>query len=262
MTIMPAQTTFVPEPDAARPPACLYAGDVMHQRMKPVGHRFRYRVYSLLIDLDRLDEADRLSPLFSVNGANVASFHEADHLRGADQPSLRAHVDALLAEAGLEQRAARIELACYPRIFGQVFNPLSVYYAYDDAGQPLALVYEVRNTFGDWRAYLLDDLERDGTVVRATHDKDFHVSPFLPVEGLSYRFTFRPPPLDGRGTVAVAMQVSTYSLKTLADAFVPLMDQGGSLVGLDFDNQQAWPAYNWMGVAKSALQSVSRYLAR
>jgi enoyl-[acyl-carrier protein] reductase I len=62
--------------------------------------------------------------------------------------------------------------------------------------------------------------------------------------------------------VSVAMHISTYSLKTLADAFVPLMDDGGSFVGLDFDNQQAWPAYNWMGVAKSALQSVSRYLAR
>ena len=62
--------------------------------------------------------------------------------------------------------------------------------------------------------------------------------------------------------VAVAMQISTYSLKTLVDAFLPLMGPGGSFVGLDFDNQHAWPAYNWMGVAKSALQSLSRYLAR
>ena len=62
--------------------------------------------------------------------------------------------------------------------------------------------------------------------------------------------------------VAIAMHVSTYSLKALADAFVPLMTEGGSIVGLDFDNSQAWPAYNWMGVAKSALQSVSRYLAK
>ncbi len=62
--------------------------------------------------------------------------------------------------------------------------------------------------------------------------------------------------------VAVAMHVSTYSLKALADAFVPLMGPGGAFVGLDFDNRQAWPAYNWMGVAKSALQSVSRYLAK
>jgi enoyl ACP reductase len=62
--------------------------------------------------------------------------------------------------------------------------------------------------------------------------------------------------------VAVAMQISAYSLKTLADAFVPLMDGGGSIVGLDFDNTVAWPAYNWMGVAKSALESVNRYLAK
>ena len=62
--------------------------------------------------------------------------------------------------------------------------------------------------------------------------------------------------------VAVAMHISAYSLKALADAFVPLMTNGGSIVGLDFDNTVAWPAYNWMGVAKSALESVSRYLAR
>jgi enoyl-[acyl-carrier protein] reductase I len=62
--------------------------------------------------------------------------------------------------------------------------------------------------------------------------------------------------------VSVALHVSAYSLKALAEAFVPLMTNGGSIVGLDFDNTVAWPAYNWMGVAKSALESVSRYLAK
>lgn len=62
--------------------------------------------------------------------------------------------------------------------------------------------------------------------------------------------------------VAVAMHISAYSLKALAEAFAPLMTNGGSIVGLDFDNTVAWPAYNWMGVAKSALESVSRYLAK
>ncbi len=62
--------------------------------------------------------------------------------------------------------------------------------------------------------------------------------------------------------VAVAVHVSAYSLKVLAESFVPLMTGGGAFVGLDFDNRQAWPAYNWMGVAKSALQSVNRYLAK
>jgi len=62
--------------------------------------------------------------------------------------------------------------------------------------------------------------------------------------------------------VSLAMNISTYSFKALADAFVPLMTNGGSLVGLDFDNSVAWPAYNWMGVAKSALESLNRYLAK
>ncbi|MFM7828906.1 MAG: enoyl-ACP reductase FabI, partial [Actinomycetota bacterium] len=62
--------------------------------------------------------------------------------------------------------------------------------------------------------------------------------------------------------VSTALQISAYSLKTLADAFVPLMTAGGSIIGLDFDNTVAWPAYNWMGVAKSALESTNRYLAK
>jgi meromycolic acid enoyl-[acyl-carrier protein] reductase len=66
----------------------------------------------------------------------------------------------------------------------------------------------------------------------------------------------------GWDDVSVALHVSTYSLKALADAFVPLMTSGGSLVGLDFDARVAWPAYDWMGVAKAALESTSRYLAR
>ena len=63
--------------------------------------------------------------------------------------------------------------------------------------------------------------------------------------------------------VAVALQISTYSLKTLAEVVTPLMPNGGSIVGLDFDNStQAWPAYDWMGVAKAGLEATSRYLAR
>jgi meromycolic acid enoyl-[acyl-carrier-protein] reductase len=62
--------------------------------------------------------------------------------------------------------------------------------------------------------------------------------------------------------VSVAIHISAYSLKALADAFVPLMTDGGTFVGLDFDNTVAWPAYNWMGVAKSALESTNRYLAK
>ena len=89
------------------------------------------------------------------------------------------------------------------------------------------------------------------------------------VDGVLHAIAYAPPVCLG-GTfmeaawddVSVAVQVSAYSLKTLADAFVPLMTNGGSIVGLDFDATVAWPAYDWMGVAKAALESTSRYLAR
>ncbi|MDF1609865.1 DUF1365 domain-containing protein [Hoeflea sp. YIM 152468] len=178
----------------AQASACLYVGDVMHQRMKPVGHRFRYKVYSLLIDLDRLDDADRLSPLFSVNGANLMSFYEADHLRGTAETSLRRHIDTLLRDGGLEQPAARIALACYPRIFGQVFNPLSVFYAYAASGHLVALVYAVRNTFGEHHTYVCKvepgDISPAG--IRQSRSKLFYVSPFVEME-TRYRFRMSVP---------------------------------------------------------------------
>jgi enoyl-[acyl-carrier protein] reductase I len=89
------------------------------------------------------------------------------------------------------------------------------------------------------------------------------------VDGVLHSIGFAPASCLGENfmdapwsDVSMAMNISTYSLKTLADAFVPLMTDGGSIVGLDFDNTVAWPAYNWMGVAKSALESLNRYLAR
>jgi enoyl-[acyl-carrier protein] reductase I len=89
------------------------------------------------------------------------------------------------------------------------------------------------------------------------------------VDGALHAIGFAPANTLGGGfleagwdDVAVALHVSAYSLKALADVVVPLMPEGGSLVGLDFDARVAWPAYDWMGVAKAALESTARYLAR
>lgn len=90
-----------------------------------------------------------------------------------------------------------------------------------------------------------------------------------PLDGVLHAIGFAPPSCLGGGfldapweDVAVALQVSAYSLKALAVAALPVLDAGGSIVGLDFDNTQAWPVYDWMGVAKSAFESTARYLAR
>jgi enoyl-[acyl-carrier protein] reductase I len=90
------------------------------------------------------------------------------------------------------------------------------------------------------------------------------------LHGVLHAIGFAPESCLGGGfltapweDVSVAMQISTYSLKALAVACKPLMPTGGSIVGLDFDNSRvAWPVYDWMGVAKAALESSARYLAR
>jgi enoyl-[acyl-carrier protein] reductase I len=89
------------------------------------------------------------------------------------------------------------------------------------------------------------------------------------IDGALHAIAFAPESCLGGGfltapwdDVAVALQVSAYSLKALAVACRPLMTGGGSIVGLDFDASQAWPVYDWMGVAKAAFESTARYLAR
>ena len=102
------------------------------------------------------------------------------------------------------------------------------------------------------------DAVRDDLAARwGTVDGVLHAIGFAPAVCLGGNFLEATWP-----DVSVALQVSTYSLKALADCFTPLMTNGGSLVGLDFDATVAWPAYDWMGVAKAALESTSRYLAR
>ena len=92
---------------------------------------------------------------------------------------------------------------------------------------------------------------------------------FGTLDGALHAIGYAPPSCLGGGfldagweDVSVAVRVSAYSLKALADATAPLMSRGGSIVGLDFDATVAWPAYDWMGVAKAAFESTARYLAR
>jgi uncharacterized protein len=169
--------------------AALYVGDVMHARLKPVGHRFSYRVMSLLIDLDRLEVADRQTPLFGVNRRALYSFHEADH-GDRDGASLRLYAERCAAEHGIDLTGGRVLLLCYPRLFGYTFNPLSVYFCYTPDGEPALLIYEVRNTFGDIHAYVLPvkrgDISPAG--IRQTQDKRFYVSPFIE---MAMRYHFR-----------------------------------------------------------------------
>ena len=134
------------------------------------------------------------------------------------------------------------------------------------AGRALSLTQRTARKLGDG----IDVFELDVTVPEhGVAVREALAEKWGHVDGVVHSIGFAPEVCLGDDflaaqweDVAVAMHISAYSLKALADAFLPLMSEGGSFVGFDFDNRQAWPAYNWMGVAKSALQSVSRYLAK
>ena len=178
-----------PAPDA---PGVLFDGRVMHQRLKPFGHRFSYPVFSLLADIDRLDDLSRMSRLLRVNRPGILSFHESDHVEVPGE-TLRQFADRLLAGAGVKKSAARILLLTYPRMFGYVFNPISVYFAYDSEGALSALIYAVRNTFGERHCYVAPVLggEASAAGIRQTRANLFHVSPFI---GMDARYHFRVLP--------------------------------------------------------------------
>jgi DUF1365 family protein len=149
----------------------LYEATVTHQRRAPLTNRFRYRAWYWLVDLDDLPQPSRLLRLFArVDGR--------DHM----------DVRALLREAGIP--AERVLMLTGARSLGYVFNPISVFWAYDCDGTRTAVVAEVHNTYGDRHAYLL---EGDGSAGGfAPVDKEMYVSPFYPVDG-QYRIHVGDP---------------------------------------------------------------------
>lgn len=171
--------------------SCLYVGDVIHQRLKPRRHRLRYRVFSLLLDLDEIDALDAGLRLFSRNRFNLYTFYDRDFANRGVGP-LRTRIEQALAGAGVDTRGGAIRLLCYPRLLGYAFNPLSTYFCYGRDGALAAILYEVSNTFGERHSYLVP-LAGDGALpLRHAAAKRFYVSPFFDVAG-DYHFRVTPP---------------------------------------------------------------------
>ncbi|MCK6450671.1 MAG: DUF1365 domain-containing protein [Alphaproteobacteria bacterium] len=170
--------------------SALYLGSVMHLRLRPARHQFRYGVFSLLLDLDELPALDRGLRLFGYNRFAALSFHDRDH-GPRDGSPLRPWVESLLARAGIDGAGGPILVHGFPRVLGYVFNPLTTYFCSDKAGGLRAILYEVRNTFGEMHTYLVPV---EGGERRLSHacEKRFYVSPFIPMCA-RYRFHVHPP---------------------------------------------------------------------
>ena len=156
--------------------SCIYEGTVVHKRLHPRQHGFSYRVFALCLDVDEIDEAARKLRFFSRRQRNIVSFWDEDLGQNGVRP-VGEKARSVLAASGLAEYGERIELVCYPRLWGYVFNPLSVYFCKDASGNVGAVIYEVTNTFAERKSYVI---RTDGAhrMISQQCAKELYVSPF------------------------------------------------------------------------------------
>ena len=169
--------------------SALYRGTVSHSRLAPFSHNFEYRVFYGLFDIDELERLDRELHLFSLDRFNLFSFQTDKH-GPVDSDSMRAWVDSLLADNGIDLEGGPVRLLAFPRVLGHVFDPISVWYCYGPDDELRAVIHEVRNTFGDKHMYVVPITSRAD--MRHGFDKHLHVSPFNPMNQ-RYEFTVNSP---------------------------------------------------------------------
>lgn len=169
--------------------ATAYEGLTTHVRYRPFERRFSFRLAQVLVDIDRLAETAGRLRLFSYNRFNLFSFHDRDHGERTGRP-LRPWAQACFEKAGIDVEGGRIDLLCFPRMLGFVFNPLSIFFGHDRAGELRGVIYEVNNTFGETHAYVA--ALTPGAAHSHQSAKVFHVSPLFDVRG-DYRFRIQPP---------------------------------------------------------------------
>ena len=164
--------------------SCIYTGFVTHRRFTPLRHFFSYKTFSILFDLDELDELNKKINFFSLNSFNLFSFYNEDHgeRNGSD---LKDWVNKSLKKYNISLDISKIKLLCFPRIFGYVFNPLSVFYCYE--GDKLKVIlYEVKNTFNEQHTYIFL-VDENAKIISQNCNKKFYVSPFIEMEA-RYKF--------------------------------------------------------------------------
>tara|TARA_B100000579_G_scaffold125627_1_gene101286 strand:+ start:256 stop:1023 length:768 start_codon:yes stop_codon:yes gene_type:complete len=170
--------------------SCIYTGQVIHKRFKPKKHFFKYNVFSLLIDLSELNELSKELRLFSYNKFNILSFYDSDH-GPRDGTSLISWVKDHLINNKINSQGIRIKLLCYPRVWGYVFNPLSIFFVYDKDSNLISILYEVKNTFDEQHTYVFK-IDEKSQVLEHSCKKKFHVSPFIKMNCL-YNFKILKP---------------------------------------------------------------------
>lgn len=178
--------------------SCLYECTVMHRRLHPKRHEFVYRIFLFLIDLNEIPALTQNVPILSHNEPNLYSLHDKDYFQFHSR-GLRANLETFLLTQNITTRPSRIRLLTLPRLLGYTFNPISIFFCFDEHGHPLTSVVQVGNTFGELKPYLVP-LTTEGNAFHIRVPKNYYVSPFSPLD-LAFDFHFQIP--DERLHIAI-----------------------------------------------------------
>jgi DUF1365 family protein len=201
----------------------------MHHRLSPKRHRFSYKVFLFYLDLDELGTLHRNLRWMSRNRFNLFNFRDKDHLqlpRENPDPGkdVRAHLNEYLLQNGVELGQGRVMLLTNLCTLGYQFNPVSFYFCYDEAGEPLCAVVEVCNTYREMKLYFMDKAQLEEDRFHLHTPKYFYVSPFTDMD-TSFHFSLGIPgdKLDIR-IDDFDQQGRRFFISTLGGSKAPLTD--------------------------------------
>ena len=175
--------------------SCFYEGQVSHRRYTPGQHAFNYRLFYLYLDLDELEQVFHKRWFWSTQKPSLAWFRESDHILEKGQ-SLKQTIYSLVEKQTGKSPQGPVRLLTHLRYFGYIFNPVSFYYCFDKNDTRVeTIVAEVNNTpWGERHLYVLpgeDNLSNTNTM-KFRRNKEFHVSPFMPMD-MNYDWLFTRP---------------------------------------------------------------------
>jgi uncharacterized protein len=208
--------------------SAIYVGHVVHKRLVPRQHGFKYRVFALALNVDQIIGTAESLRLFKRNRVGLVGFHDSDYGARDGRP-VADHIRQTLTDAGLQEAGAQVVLLCYPSLLGFVFNPLSVYFCYDVSAALRAMVYEVSNTFSERTSYVIpvDPTGGAGSADRTIHQicaKQMYVSPFT-ARDAQYSFHVSPPADDVVVGIAVRDESSAVLKTHFRGRRLPLTDK-------------------------------------
>ena len=163
--------------------------------MSPKKHRFSYKVFMFMLDIDTIAETAKQYRLLSYNKPGIFSFRDKDHFKypigdARNDLSVREKLNAWLREQQIADMPAHVLLLTHVRMFGYVFNPVSFYFCYDAEGVCRYVVTEISNTFGEMKIFLVD--QQNGPTFEQQGSKYFYVSPFTDMD-TSFQFRYQLP---------------------------------------------------------------------